>query len=354
MRLHAQSIATNYPGDAGIQNDPNVVLVEMFEEADINTVFARWSDVNNRPAMTLVADAPAGSPGTRSLNIDGPGGGGHLFKSLPAAITDVAYLRYYVKYLSGGGYHHSGGQIGGYNPATPWPQGTAGIRPNGSDNFTINTEPISNTNFGFYVYWPGMYPDGAGSYWGNLFNPAPALVRDAWMCVEVMVKLNNPVSATNGELAYWINGTQVMHFGPGFPNVSRNGGIWTIDPNGTPFPGFQWRTSGALNVNWVWLENYIQGNNPAGTLRYDHVVLARNYIGPIGGGTAPPPSPPPSPPPPPPPGPAPAPGTASGGGSGHVNHNLAHRCGCSSIPEAVHWIWIAALAALCTLASKRR
>jgi len=32
-----------------------------------------------------------------------------------------------------------------------------------------------------------------------------------WMCVEQMVKLNNPVTASNGEHAIWIDGVKVSH-----------------------------------------------------------------------------------------------------------------------------------------------
>src|SRR5437667_410458 len=133
--LVAQSIAQNYPGDVGIESDPNVFFVEKFDEGSLTAIFSRWTDVNNSAAISLVADAPPGSPLANSLHIDGPSGGGHLFRSFSPGIDDVAYLRYYVKYPSGGFYHHSGGQIGGYNPPTPWPQGTAGLKPTGSDNF---------------------------------------------------------------------------------------------------------------------------------------------------------------------------------------------------------------------------
>lgn len=282
-----QGIAQNYPGDTGIQNDPNVVFVEKFDDATLTPVFARWTDVRNGAAMSLVADVPPGSAGTRSLNIDGPGGGGHLYRPLAAGINDFAYLRYYVKYLSGGNYHHSGGWIGGYNPSTAWPQGGAGIRPTGSDRFSVGLEPIFNDRLGFYAYWMGMQPDGNGDHWGNIFEPAPALPRDTWSCVEVMVKLNNPTSSTNGELAYWLNGTKIMHFAAGSPNVTRSGGRWTINPAGTPFPGFQWRNTGALAISWIWFQNYIGTATPPGTLRYDHIVLAKSYIGPISGGGGP-------------------------------------------------------------------
>ena len=101
------------------------------------------------------------------------------------------------------------------------------------------------------------------------------------MCVEHMVKLNNPVTAFNGEHAIWLNGVKVSHLGLGFPRGTWTWGNFTQDPNGVPFEGFQWRNDPNLNLNWIWLENY-SPNDPAGfssSIRYDHVVLAKSRIG---------------------------------------------------------------------------
>ncbi len=69
------------------------------------------------------------------------------------------------------------------------------------------------------------------------------------MCVEQMVKLNNPVTASNGEHAIWLNGVKVSHLGQGFPNGSWSGGIFTQNPAAAPFEGFQWRNNASLNLN---------------------------------------------------------------------------------------------------------
>jgi len=101
------------------------------------------------------------------------------------------------------------------------------------------------------------------------------------MCVEQMVKLNNPVTALNGEHAIWLNGMKVSHLGQGFPNGTWSGGIFTQNPSGTPFAGFQWRNDPNLNINWLWLQNYAP-DDPAGfssTMRFAHVVAAKSYIG---------------------------------------------------------------------------
>lgn len=62
--------------------------------------------------------------------------------------------------------------------------------------------------------------------------------------------------------------------------MTRSGGSWALDPSGAPFPGFQWRNEGALNIDWIWLENYVAMVSPQGSVRFEHVVLATSYIGP--------------------------------------------------------------------------
>jgi uncharacterized protein (TIGR03382 family) len=193
-----------------------------------------------------------------------------------------------------------------------------------------------------------MYPNVNGDYFGNAFEPMPPLLRDRWICVEVMVRLNDPTGSGNGELAYWIDGTLVLHLGAGFPHLRRRDGLWTADAGGTPFPGFQWRTTTALDLNFVLLQNYVEEFSSRGTLRFDHVVFARRYVGPLGGGgSAPPPAPAPTPPvggtaPPAPP--------DSGGGSYRL---VPDRCSCggqaSGLPPAG-----AALAALLLALARRR
>jgi hypothetical protein len=129
----------------------------------------------------------------------------------------------------------------------------------------------------------GMHPDGRGDYWGNflLNNPSIQAPRDQWVCVEHMVKLNNPVWAYNGEHAMWLNGTQISYLRQGSPTGTWVGGIFTQGLGSTPFEGFRWRSTTSLNINWIWLQNY-SPDDPAGvssSIKYDHVVVAREYIG---------------------------------------------------------------------------
>ena len=280
-------IAMKYLRDAGIERDPDVILTEMFEDS-VAGVVGRWTKSDNTAGMSLVADVPPGSGGTRSLLMTAVGGtstGGQLYRRLTPGENQL-YLRYYVKYASVGTYHHAGGWIGGYNPPTDWPQGGAGEKPTGSDRFSIGPEPVNSAlRFDLYTYWMNMRSSPTGDYWGNTFvqDPDVAVRPDRWMCVEVMVKMNDPVSTSNGELALWIDGTQVIHLREGAPLGLWNANMFTPDPSGSPFEGFQWRNVDQLNLNWIWLLYYTTGDPQGfvGKLWFDHVVLARKYIGPI-------------------------------------------------------------------------
>ncbi len=282
-------ISNNYPGDVGIEGHPDVVYVERFDDALLSTVTARYSEVLNAGGMILDTDVPAGSPaGGRSLRITATGGantGGHLYRNLPAE-NDRWYIRYYVKYFSGAPYHHTGVWFGGYNPATPWPNPQAGIKPNGDDRMSITLEERDGgPQLDHYNYWMHMRTNPGGGYWGNSFIEDPSLkfTSDQWMCVEVMVKLNNPVTSFNGELACWVNGVQVSNLGLGFPNGSWVWDKWIPSASGAPFEGFQWRNSDALQLNYLWILHYASAV-PAGStlaIKYDHLVVSRSYIGPM-------------------------------------------------------------------------
>src|SRR2546422_336569 len=290
----AGGIAARYPGDLGIETDPDVILVEQFEEPTLLDLFSRWTDILNGSAMSFSSDVPPGSPGVRSLNIPWVGGGvnngGPPYQLSIPSVHRSPFSRYYIKYPTSGKYQHSGIWMGGYTPPLAWPNPQAGIKPTGSDRFSASGEQKPLTSrFDHYDYWMNIRQSADGNYWGNLLLNAPTVQAKTgqWMCVEQMVKLNNPVTSFNGEHAIWLDGVKVSHLGQGFPNGSWSGGIFTQDPSGSPFEGFRWRSDSTLNLNWIWLQVYAS-TDPAGfssSIRFDHVVVARSYIGCLASGT---------------------------------------------------------------------
>lgn len=290
-----EGLAAKYRQDAGIARDPAVVFAEDFEKKSVAEVSARWSQTHNGAGMSLEKDVPAGSAaGSQSLRITSVGGstdGGHLFLRVNPPAADRLYLRFYLKYAAGGSYHHSGGGLGGYNPPTSYSQGQAGTRPSGSDLISVRAERVTGhaSRFDYYAYWMEMRGNPANaSFWGNHFinDPKVAVGGGAWTCIEYMVKLNNPVTARNGELAMWIDGRKVSHLGPGFPKGRWVWDKFTPDSSGQPFEGFRWRKDAALALNWIRLSHFTS-TDPAGyrgMVGYDQVVLATRYIGPLGEG----------------------------------------------------------------------
>lgn len=283
-------IAGNYAGDEGIENDASVLYVEKFDD-DLNAVVGRYTDVLNPEGMSLDSDVPEGSKaGSKSIRITSIGGrntGGHLFRDFTPGFDSTIYLRYYVKYpaSSKGFIHHEAVWFGGYNPVLDYPYpraGTCGI----DGRLSVSLEPNNDDNYyDVYLYWPEMksYDGGVHCYGNVMTNPRkPAVAYDQWTCIEVMAKMNFPVTDSDGELAIWKDGVKVGHWRKGFPKGKWIKDHWDEGPNDPPFEGFRWRKDG-MNVNHLWIE-YYDDTSPGGVehhINYDHVVMATKYIGPL-------------------------------------------------------------------------
>ncbi|MEW6158534.1 MAG: carbon-nitrogen hydrolase family protein [Verrucomicrobiota bacterium] len=300
-------LAAKYPGDAGIERDPRVVWAENFEEGEVGDLGKRWEQISNKEGKVLEfsRDVPEGSAGKRSLQMTatlGQNTGGHLYRRLPRALEKV-FARFYVKFPgeTEAAYIHHFVTLGGYFPPTAWAQGGAGERPRGDDRFTIGIEPYGNYGryqppgaWNFYVYWNEMKGSADGKFWGNsLTPPEPALVpRDRWQCVEVMVQCNSAPDKSDGELALWLDGKPVAHFGPGSRHSRWTGmGFTLVKEGGDIFPGFRWRTNQDLKINFFWLLHYVTENaarqnrvakpNSINRVWFDDIVVATEYVGPI-------------------------------------------------------------------------
>ena len=129
----------------------------------------------------------------------------------------------------------------------------------------------------FYNNWIDMQgADFQGQYYGrHLLQDLDLPVPSQWTCVELMVAMNSPASASNGELAVWIDGAEVANFRPGAPNGSWDGsGNWRMG-GGSSFSGFRWRDTASLGLNWVKLQNY----NAVPRVWFDDVVVSTERVG---------------------------------------------------------------------------
>ncbi|MFH1050033.1 MAG: T9SS type A sorting domain-containing protein [bacterium] len=267
----------------------NIIFIEDFEESTLQQMSGKWEEAVNLNGMSFSSDVPPESIGKKSLMMTYEAEnntGGHLYKMFPQGF-DSLYARFYVKFAQTHHPVHHFVHLGGYNPPTRWPQGGAGSKPIGNERFSTGIEPMgSNWRWDFYSYWMHMRGNPqVGTYWGNDFNPVPPelVIRGEWICVELMMKINNPVSSISGEQAFWINGNKIHHLGQGFPY-----GYWIWDsfhPNNDslPFEGFQWRNDENLKLNFFWLLYYMTGGTTGqrDTVWFDDVVVSNNYNGPI-------------------------------------------------------------------------
>lgn len=142
------------------------------------------------------------------------------------------------------------------------------------------------------------------SFYGNRFDPRPERVvtRGEWIAVEIMTRLNSSPEASDGEVALWINGELVGHYGPGTVRGYWQRDQFRTDPSNwqsEPFEGFRWRRDMQLQINALKLENYMSrdaykwtedflkqvpgvvANTQQGTVWFDHFVVATEYIGPL-------------------------------------------------------------------------
>jgi len=291
----ATPLALKYPEDVGIANDPNVVFAEDFESGSLEAVQVRWESVKNVAGMALSADVPTGSHGRHSLlmtHIGGQGTGAHLYRRLRPGY-DKLHVRFYVKFDPDCWPIHHFVHVGGYNPPTAWPQGGAGIRPNGDERFSTGVEPFGEKwRWDFYSYWMEMRSSPDNHSWGHDFiNDSELKVeRGRWICVELMMKMNDPPAQRNGEQALWIDGRPwvkdgqlVSHLGPGFPKGKWVWDSFLPDSQGEPFEGFRWRQNEELKLNFLWLLLYITKAPPGHVSKvwFDDIVVAQEYIGSI-------------------------------------------------------------------------
>lgn len=301
-------LAADFPLDAGLEDHDRVLLVERFDGASLDEVLARWTDhTPDTSVFNLVPGGPLDAgDGARALRITATpseNSGGLLYRLLDREV-DRYYARFCVRFPADAlGYLHHFVHLGGYEPATRWPQGGAGERPRGDDRITVGIEPFAAGgrlpapgHWSFYAYWHEMKLSADGNYWGNAIAPRTRLQipADRWQTVEVMVALNTP-GERDGELALWLDGEPVLHVRRGTPRGLWSGMGFDVlpadDAESEPFEGFDWRTSADLQLNFFELLHYVtpEALRRAGVsnldapvaVEFDHVVVAEGYVGPV-------------------------------------------------------------------------
>jgi hypothetical protein len=297
------TLASQYPGDVGIDKDPDVIWTENFEEGSASAMLARYDD-KNPTGLTLDSDVPPKSSGKASGKLTASGAGPNavdFYKNLQPGY-DEWYVRYYVKYQGNAPWHHTSVWVGGYNPPLNYAFPHAGEKPNGDDRFSVAFEPqeenVATPRMDFYNYWMQMHswmdqPSGNTAYYGNSLIHDPSVVATGqWQCVEIHIKLNTDVSSgTGAELGLWVDDQSIIQFTDSSPL-----GYWVKDKfcpeaatgtectdykpaNPTLVPlDLQFRTTTDLKLNYFWPQNYITDTG-SGTVWYDDMVIAKRRIG---------------------------------------------------------------------------
>jgi len=276
-------IASKYPKDQGIAQDPKVIFVDNFESsANTADLGLRWQSISGVARM-LIEAAPANvASGTRSLritNTTGQDSGGALFKQMKPGF-DTVYARYYVKFSADFQQANHFTWLMAEKDAPAWPMIQAGVIPDGAQRFSTGLEPFTwNATWDqglpywhFYSYWHKMTPSASGPTYGKFFDPTPAIFvqRDKWICAELMLKANSDPAINDGEHAFWIDGKLCGQWG-----------------------GINWRSTNALKISGFhlsyWREPAKQDGVPVvqSEVWFDDVVLATEYIGPRMDGAAP-------------------------------------------------------------------
>jgi hypothetical protein len=142
-----------------------------------------------------------------------------------------------------------------------------------------------NSTYDYFNYWrnqrhSSFFPDTI--FYGNSFinSNAVSISMSQWNCIEVRLKLNIPPDSS-GEISLWINGVLVSNV------KSGTTGSWDEDnfiPGaGSPFEGFSWRGNERLKLNFIWLTHFVDHDTTGmvNSINYDHIVLAKSYIGPL-------------------------------------------------------------------------
>jgi len=295
-------IASKYPGDVGIDQDPDVVWTESFEEGSASAMLARYED-KKPDGLALDTDVPPPSSGKASGKLTASGTGENavdFYKKLSPGYEEV-FVRYYAKYQANVEWHHTGVWVGGYNPASNWPNPQAGLKPDGDDRFHVSLEPMeqgATPRMDFYNYWMKMHswmdqPSGNTAYYGNSVVHDPSLTaKEAWQCFEIHIKLNpDPSSGAGAELGVWVDDRTILEFTDrsplGYwvkdkfcPDAATGSECTTYRPaSPTLVPlDLQYRSTTQLNINAFWPQNYITSGG-AGTVWYDDMVVAKRRVG---------------------------------------------------------------------------
>jgi hypothetical protein len=285
-------LAAKYPGDAGIEKDPAVLVYDGFEEcAQVADVHKKWNFVLHDENMRIAEEPANVNHGKRAVEFVLPqqqeASSAALYKVIKEE-RDVVFLRFYSKfekdYDHPRGSSHNGGVIAAHY--FPGRRATPGQRADGRNKFLANFETMrgalpSPGALNVYCYHPeqrgaygdNLYPSGKIGRssephpYGLQFLARPEVIPELgrWYCYEFMLKANTP-GQRDGRIACWLDGKLIADF-----------------------PNLRLRDVEDLKIDLFGIALYLNPNTARANKKwFDDVVAATSYIGPIAGEKKPP------------------------------------------------------------------
>ena len=265
-------IAARFPRDEGIASHPGVLLFSNFEREDWGK---EWSFGTGARTLRLVdADAERRFEPLqgKALRVEIPKGAntglnvGFKFRQKTGEEPEEAYFRYYLRFADDWE-TVQGGKLPGFS-GTYGRAGWGGRKVDGTDGWSARglfnlVPPPGNplhgrVPIGNYVY----HADMKGRYGEHFVWPLDHLgylERNRWYSVEQHLKLNTP-GEKDGVLRAWVEGRLALEK-----------------------TDLRFRHADRLRIEQVWMNVYHGGRKPVDRdvhLYIDHVVIAREYIGP--------------------------------------------------------------------------
>ncbi len=280
-------IAANYPGDVNIAADPAVIFADDFESyASAADLTERWDEAYHAANLRIATESGAFFAGAQAVELRVPATSTEVSNTLIKYVSparDVLFLRFYAQYGAGFdvlGSSHNGAMLQA-NYCCP------GVPADGSNKFLVSYEAsrfeasVANPGqLNVYVYHPDQrdvwgdhfYPTGVVSPFtylpgdfGTEFVARPDVIPELgrWYAYELMVQANTP-GERDGRIAMWLDGQLIADF----LNVRL-------------------RETTALKIDKFNIDLHVNAVTTAAAIkRYDNVVAATAYIGPLSLGDA--------------------------------------------------------------------
>ena len=267
-----QGLAFEYSVDHDIERHPDVLFATSFDES--GNWQSRWAK-GAYGETDIVGDDPSlrFSPLSGSaLRINLKKGSNLGFEARlklkdHGGEPDELYFRYYLRLANDWNPNVASGKLPGM-AGTYGEAGWGGRRVDGSNGWSlrgmfVRSFPKDHPMTGFtqlatYAYHAEM----TGFYGDNWMWPGALLERNRWYSIEQYVRLNRP-GVSDGVMRVWVDGRLAMER-----------------------TKIRMRNVDRLHIETVWLNAYHGGaeTSPHDQHFYiDNVVVARRYIGPIGG-----------------------------------------------------------------------